>query len=458
VVFIVSSYDRIMAALNKEEPIDKLPRFEIGAVTLPLVKVMTHYYQFPPFLKKTLRSLNLVQELVYYLKKFYLGIEVKRFKPNKVLKLFPKRLLTNFINLSRSEDNFEKIFKTIFRIPIKLGYDGWGVPEPLLLDFIGKKLRRDNNEYGIVLADGKIWDLDLQTADMIEVELLGEENDGKDMMKFYTDFTKSFDFDKYYGAIENAMNQKINGAPLIEQIVPIIFIRGLMSSWLYAFPLRRMDLLFKYVFQEYKMKNGPGIYGKYLKERTNFLKKHVDYVAKIGLPALLLGDDQAEVRGPYFNPKIYKKVFKPLYSELAKYGHSKGVKVILHSDGRFRVGDPNAPKDEGWEFLDECVIDSGLDAWHSVEMEANNVYDIKEHVKGRLTLFGSIDTEWLQYYGPQKVRYLIYKHLKGFLERGGLDGFIPGSDNSIISSTRIESWLSMIRTIDDFSRKYIKKS
>ncbi|MBD3230300.1 MAG: hypothetical protein GF329_19130 [Candidatus Lokiarchaeota archaeon] len=437
-----------------------MPRFEIGAVTLPLVKMLTHYYQFPTPIKKTLRSLNLVQELVYYLKKFYLGIEVKRFKPNKVLKILPKRLLTNFIDLSRSDDNFEKIFKTMFTVPINLDYDGWGVPEPLLLDYIGKKVRRDNGEYGIVLADGKVWDLDLQTGDMIEVELIHEGDAGKSMMKYYTDFINSFDFERYYGAIENALNQKINGEILKDQIVPILFIRGLMSSWLYAFPLRKMNLLFKYVFKEYRKKDGPGIYGQYLRERTNYIKKHIDHIAKLGLPAILLGDDQAEVKGPYFKPKIYKKVFKPLYKDIADHAHSKGVKVILHSDGRFRMGNPDAPDHEGWEFMDDCVIDQGMDAWHSVEMEANNVYKVKKHVKGKLTLFGSIDTEWLQYYGPEKIRYEVFKHLKGFLEPdgGGLDGFIPGSDNSIISSTRIESWLSMIRTIDDFSDQYIKNN
>ncbi|GAH10170.1 unnamed protein product [marine sediment metagenome] len=184
--------------------------------------------------------------------------------------------------------------------------------------------------------------------------------------------------------------------------------------------------------------------------------KHVDYTAKLRLPAMLLGDDQAETKGPYFKPSIYKKVFKPLYSELTRHAHSKGVKIILHSDGRFKTGNPKDPKNEGWDFIDECIIDQGIDAWHSVEMGANNVHEIKEHVKDRLALIGSMDTEWFQHYGPEKVRYLVYKHLKGFLKRGGLHGFIPGTDNSIISSTRIESWLSMTRTIDDFSKKYIK--
>jgi hypothetical protein len=112
---------------------------------------------------------------------------------------------------------------------------------------------------------------------------------------------------------------------------------------------------------------------------------------------------------------------------------------------------------EGWDFLDNYIIGSGLNGWHSVEMRANNLYDIKEHIRDRLTLFGSIETTWLQYYGPEKVRQLVFNHLKGLLNKGGLHGFVPGTDNSIISKTRIESWLSMIRTIDDFSAKYVKK-
>ena len=454
---MISPYERINAVLNCEDPIDRLPRFEIGAVTLPLTKMITRYYKLPTFMRKTLRSLNLIQEMVSYLKKFYLGIESKQFKPNKVVKVFPKRLLTNFINLSRSEGNFERIFQTIFRVPIKLGYDGWGIPEPLFLDFIGRKTRRDNGEGGIILADGKVWDLDLNTADMIEVELIYEEDNGERMMHYYTNFMKTFNFDRFYGAFENALDQKIGGSRLRERIVPVLFIRGIMSGWLHIFALQKMSLLFKNIYQESKLKGVSGKYGVYLKERTKFLMKHVDYLAKLELPAIVLGDDQADTHGPYFRTDIYEKVLKPLYSELTKHAHSKGVKVVMHSDGRFKTNRPGNPGEEGWDFLDNYIIGSGLDGWHSVEMRANNLYDLKEHIRDRLTLFGSIETTWLQYYGPEKVRQLVFNHLKGLLNKGGLHGFVPGTDNSIISKTQIESWLSMIRTIDDFSAKYIKK-
>ena len=408
-------------------------------------------------MRESLRWLNLVQEMVAYLKKFYLGIESKQFKPKKMLKIFPKRLLTNFINLSRSEGNFEKMFRTIFRVPIKLGYDAWGIPEPLFLDFLGKKARGDNGEEGIILADGKIWDLDINTADMIEVELIYEDDTGDRMLKYYTNFMKSFDFEHFYGSMETALNQKMGGSLLREKIVPVLFIRGLMSGWLQIFSLRKMSLLFKNVNREYNLKEGIGKFGQFLTDRTKFLMTHVDYLAKLGIPAIFLGDDQADTHGPYFRPPFWKKVFKPHYLALTKHAHSKGVKVVMHSDGRFKTNRPEDPDKEGWEFLDDCIIGSGLDGWHSVEMKANNVYQIKEHIQDRLALFGSIDTTWLQYYGPEKVRRVVYKHLKGFLERGGLRGFIPGTDNSIISKTRIECWLSMVRTIDDFSAKYVEK-
>lgn len=456
-IFIpISPHERFAAALNNEEPIDRLPKFEIGAVTLPLLKMIVRYNVYPSFIKKTLRSLNLIQEFVSYLKKFYLGIKLKQFKPNPVLKVFPKRLLANFINLSRSEENFTDIIKTVFKIPIKLGYDGWGLPNPLLIDFLGKKIRKDNNEYGICFVDGKVWDLDLETGDMMEVGLL-YENDEELMMKFYTNFLESFDFERHYGAIETALNQKMGNSLLKEAIVPVLFIRGMVSHWLYAFPTSRMSDFFRYVFDEYRRKQGMGIYGKFLKARTSWLKKHVDHLAKLGLPVLLLGDDQGGTHGPYFRTSIYKKVLKPHYAELTKHAHSKGLKIIMHSDGRFKTNRPEDPTEEGWDFVDECIIDQGIDAWHSVEMGANDVYEIKEHVKGRLALIGSMDTKWFQFYDPATVRRLVYRHLKGFLTRGGFDGFIPASDNSIIAKTRIESWLSMIRTIDDFSKKYITK-
>ncbi len=453
---MVTARERINAALNCEDPIDRLPKFEIGAVTLPLTKMITRYYKLPTFLREGLRSLHLVQEMVSYLKNFYLGIESKQFKPNKVLKILPKRLLTNFVNLARSEDSYAQLFHTIFRAPIKLGYDGWGFPFDLFLDFIGRKARKDNGEEAIILVDGKIWDLDINTGDMIEVELIHEDDNGDWMIKYYTNFMKTFDFERFYGAVGNALDQKIGGGLIQEKIVPVLFIRGLMSGWLQVFALQKMRLLFQNIYKEYKMEEGPGKYGQYLRDRTKFLMKHVDYLAKLDIPAIFLGDDQADTHGPYFRSHIWKKVFKPLYSELTGYAHGKGVKVVMHSDGRFKTTAPGEPDEEGWEFLDDCFISSGLAGWHSVEMKANNLYELKEHIQNRLTLFGSMDTTWLQYYGPAEVRKLVYNHLRGLLKRGGLHGFVPGTDNSIINKTRIDSWLSWIRTIDDFSMKYIK--
>lgn len=452
---MVTALERITVALNKEDPLDRLPKFEIGAVTLPLLKLILRYNTFPTIVKKALRYFDLIKEIVWYLKKFYLGIEVKQFKPKRVLKVFPKRLLTNFLNLSRSEENFEKMVNTVFKIPIKLGYDGWGLPNPLLLDYLGKKVRKDNGEYGICFVDGKVWDLDLETGDMIEVGLI-HDDDEKVMMEYYTNFLEAFDFERHYGAIENALNQKMGDKRLREAITPILFIRGLMSHWLYAFPTAKMSSFFKYVYDEYRKKEGIGLYGQFLQARTRWLKKHVDNLARLELPALLLGDDQAGSHGPYFRTPIYQKVYKPLYTELTQHAHSKGVKIIMHSDGRFKTNSGEDPAEEGWDFIDDCIIAQGIDAWHSIEMDANDVYSIKEHVKGRLALIGSMDTKWFQFYDPKTVRRLVYQHLKGFLTRGGLDGFIPATDNSIIAKTRIESWLSMIQTIDDFSKKFIK--
>ncbi|MHA1266536.1 MAG: hypothetical protein ACTSRS_14975 [Candidatus Helarchaeota archaeon] len=452
---MISARERIDAALDCNDPLDRLPRFEIGAVTLPLLKAITHYYQLPNFMKKALRQMDLIREIIYYLKKFYVGIEVKKFKPKKRFKLLPKRIVTNFINLSRTDADFERIVKTVYRVPIKLGYDGWGFPNPLILQFLGKILRKETGEYGICFVDGKIWDLDLATGDMIEIGLLYEE-DSELMMKYYMDFMKTFDFDRHYGALANALNQKIGNSLLMEQITPIVFIRGLVSTWLYAFPTRKMNEFFHHILQEFRLKEGSGLYGKFLKAKTEFLKKHVDYMAKLELPAILLGDDQADSHGPYFRTPVYKKVFMPLYADLAKHAHSKGMKVILHSDGRFKTNSPTDPSEEGWDFIDECIIAQGMDAWHSVEMDANDVYEIKEHIQDRLTLFGTIDTKWLQFYGPAEVRKRVFNHLKGFLKRGGLHGLVPGTDNSIINKTRIESWFSMIKTIDDFSKKYLQ--
>jgi hypothetical protein len=279
-IFLVTPRERMDAVLNHEDPIDRIPRFEIGAVTLPLMKVITHYYQLPTFMRKALRQLDLIREIIYYLKKFYVGIEVKAFKPKRRFKLLPKRLVTNFVNLSRTDEDFERIVKTVYRVPIKLGYDGWGFPNPLILQFMGKILRKETGEYGICFVDGKVWDLDLTTGDMIETGLMYEQDNGERMMDFYSNFMETFDFDRHYGALETALNQKIGSGLLMERITPIVFIRGMVSTWLYAFPTRKMNLMFRNVVKEFQMKDGLGRYGRFLRVKADFLKRHVDYMAK----------------------------------------------------------------------------------------------------------------------------------------------------------------------------------
>ncbi len=119
-------------------------------------------------------------------------------------------------------------------------------------------------------------------------------------------------------------------------------------------------------------------------------------------------DDTAATTAPFFSVDIYRSVFKPIYTRLAKPANERGIPIMFHNCGFV-------------EPFVEDMVDFGVKILEPMQ-DRNDLLKIKNQYKGRLSLIGGCDwptimppnypeydEEWLR----AKVREVINKNAPG---------------------------------------------
>ena len=88
-------------------------------------------------------------------------------------------------------------------------------------------------------------------------------------------------------------------------------------------------------------------------------------------------DDSAAKQTPFFSMDIYRKVFKPIYTRLAKPATDRGIPVEFHNCGKFQIQIPDM-LDFGVKYTDPA-------------QETNDLLDIQKKYHGKLCLVGGWD-------------------------------------------------------------------
>lgn len=102
--------------------------------------------------------------------------------------------------------------------------------------------------------------------------------------------------------------------------------------------------------------------------------------AKTDVDALNMMDDWGSQNSLLINPKLWEKMFKPLYKDYIDIAHSHGKKIFMHSDGYTVDIYPH-------------LIELGLDAFNSQIFCMG--LDKLEQFKGKITFWGEIDRQHL---------------------------------------------------------------
>ncbi len=88
-------------------------------------------------------------------------------------------------------------------------------------------------------------------------------------------------------------------------------------------------------------------------------------------------DDSAAKQTPFFSMEIYRDVFKPIYTRLAKPATDRGIPIEFHNCGKFELQIPDM-LDFGVKYTDPA-------------QETNDLLKIKEDYKGKLCIVGGWD-------------------------------------------------------------------
>ncbi len=151
--------------------------------------------------------------------------------------------------------------------------------------------------------------------------------------------------------------------------------------------------------------------------------------ARTDVDGMIFMDDWGAQRSLLISPDLWRKIFKPLYSEYIETAHNSGKKAFMHSDGYIV------------DILED-LIEIGLDAVNS-QIFCMGVPGLGEKFRGRLTFWGEIDRQHLLPEGSKQDIIEAVNEVKSHLYAdGGVIAqmeFGPGAKPENVM-TAFETW------------------
>ena len=129
-------------------------------------------------------------------------------------------------------------------------------------------------------------------------------------------------------------------------------------------------------------------------------------------------------------PQFLRETLFPRIRAIAERCRARGIPLIYHTDGNIT------------EVLPD-IIDAGVNALHPIDPTGLDIYRFKPEVAGQLCLMGNIDIDLLEHGTPGQVAADTRKHIE-LLAPGG--GYVVGSSNSVVSTSRPENYRAMLET------------
>ncbi len=136
---------------------------------------------------------------------------------------------------------------------------------------------------------------------------------------------------------------------------------------------------------------------------------------KLGVASVGFSDDLAMQTGPFFSQQILEEFFKPGYQRIFDFYKEHGVIIGQHCDG-------NVSK------LLDFFMDVGLNILNPVQVNANDLAEVRRRTQGRMCLSGGIGNIIVSD-GPIEA---IEAHVRESLWTLGREGgYFPAVDHSM---------------------------
>jgi len=141
----------------------------------------------------------------------------------------------------------------------------------------------------------------------------------------------------------------------------------------------------------------------------DFYCRQLELWAGTEVDGLFFMDDWGSQNALLAPPRIWRRLFKPLYADYVRIAHSRGKYIFMHSDGYIA------------EILDD-LVEIGVDALNS-QVALMDVEELGRRYGGRITFWGELDRQQLLRAGSPDDVAAAVRAMKRHLHRdGGLIG------------------------------------
>ena len=152
------------------------------------------------------------------------------------------------------------------------------------------------------------------------------------------------------------------------------------------------------------------------------------------------GDDLGTQQGPFMDPDIYRRLFKPRHTRLAKYVHKhSSMHTYLHSCGSIYRMIPD-------------LIEAGIEILNPVQTNATDMDPtrLKKEFGDDITFWGGgIETAYVLNNGtPEEVRKMVLERLEIFSPGGG---YVFNTVHNILPEVPPENIVAMFNAIREFN-------
>ena len=145
--------------------------------------------------------------------------------------------------------------------------------------------------------------------------------------------------------------------------------------------------------------------------------------------------DIAFNHAPFFSPKMYRALIKPAHVRQIAWFKARGLPVIYHTDGDFRLILPD-------------LIDAGVDCFQPLEAKAHmDIRELKPQYGARVSWMGNIDVMVLITNDRARIEAEVAAKLP-VAKAGG--GYIYHSDHSIAPGVRWETYQFLMQLLDRY--------
>ena len=166
--------------------------------------------------------------------------------------------------------------------------------------------------------------------------------------------------------------------------------------------------------------------------------RYIRNCIEVGADVIWITGDYATTIGPMMSPKhIERFAIGPLKAQVEECKRH-GIRSMKHSDGNI------------WSLFD-MIVATGVNGIHPIDPESGmDIGEVKAKYGDKVCLVGNIDCGFLLCGGTvEEVRQAV----KECIRKAGVGGgFICTSSNTIISGTKPENYVAMVKAIKEYGR------